>query len=222
MATGYGRVIRGGGRLVKNVTGYDLPRLVTGSLGSLGFIGTVCLKLWPVPPVVRAVAIGDPIRVQAELFRPAAVLETEAGSVVLLEGSPSDVAAQIEAAGSIGEAMLPSAIASTIRISVRIPPRHLASTLEQVRNLAPERFVAQHGVGVIDVGFDDVERDAVFELRTHAESVGGSVVVVRSDTLLGGIDPWGAPGSTIGIQQRLKALFDPWGVCNPGILPGGI
>ena len=47
LATGDGRLIRGGGRLVKNVTGYDLPRLATGSLGSLGLIAEVCLKLWP-------------------------------------------------------------------------------------------------------------------------------------------------------------------------------
>ena len=47
MATGDGRVVRAGGPLVKNVTGYDVARLVTGSYGSLGVIGQVCLKLWP-------------------------------------------------------------------------------------------------------------------------------------------------------------------------------
>ncbi|NIV25710.1 MAG: FAD-binding protein, partial [Gemmatimonadetes bacterium] len=47
MATGDGRVVKAGGRLVKNVTGFDIPRLATGSYGSLGVIGQVCLKLWP-------------------------------------------------------------------------------------------------------------------------------------------------------------------------------
>jgi glycolate oxidase FAD binding subunit len=55
LATGDGRVVRAGGRVVKNVTGYDIPRLVTGSFGSLGMVAQVCLKLWPVDAVSATV-----------------------------------------------------------------------------------------------------------------------------------------------------------------------
>ena len=41
IVTGYGEIVRGGGQLVKNVTGYDMPRLMTGSNGALGFIAEI-------------------------------------------------------------------------------------------------------------------------------------------------------------------------------------
>ncbi len=44
-----GQTIKGGGRVVKNVAGYDLPRLLTGSLGTLGVIAELTLKVRPMP-----------------------------------------------------------------------------------------------------------------------------------------------------------------------------
>ncbi|HEU5119047.1 MAG TPA: FAD-binding oxidoreductase [Isosphaeraceae bacterium] len=44
-----GAVVKGGGRVVKNVAGYDLPKLLTGSLGSLGIITQMTLKTRPRP-----------------------------------------------------------------------------------------------------------------------------------------------------------------------------
>lgn len=44
-----GRLIRGGGRVVKNVAGYDFPKLMTGSLGTLGIIAELTLKTSPRP-----------------------------------------------------------------------------------------------------------------------------------------------------------------------------
>ena len=49
VATGDGRIIMGGGRTVKTVTGYDLPRLMSGSLVPLGVIELATIKLWPLP-----------------------------------------------------------------------------------------------------------------------------------------------------------------------------
>ena len=49
VVTGDGRVLRVGGRVVKNVAGYDLVRLFTGSRGSLGVITSVSVRLFPRP-----------------------------------------------------------------------------------------------------------------------------------------------------------------------------
>ena len=49
VVTGAGRVLRVGGRVVKNVAGYDLVRLFTGSRGSLGVITSVSVRLFPRP-----------------------------------------------------------------------------------------------------------------------------------------------------------------------------
>jgi glycolate dehydrogenase FAD-binding subunit len=47
--TSTGAVVKGGGRVVKNVAGYDLPKLLTGSLGTLGIITQLTLKIRPRP-----------------------------------------------------------------------------------------------------------------------------------------------------------------------------
>ena len=47
--TSDGALVRGGGRVVKNVAGYDFPRLLTGSMGTLGIIAEVTLKVRPRP-----------------------------------------------------------------------------------------------------------------------------------------------------------------------------
>jgi glycolate oxidase FAD binding subunit len=44
-----GTVARGGGKVVKNVAGFDLPRLMVGSLGTLGLVATVNFRLHPLP-----------------------------------------------------------------------------------------------------------------------------------------------------------------------------
>ncbi|KOX24293.1 FAD-linked oxidase [Nocardiopsis sp. NRRL B-16309] len=50
-----GVVARSGGRVVKNVAGYDLAKLHTGALGTLGVIAAVAFRLHPLPPAVRLV-----------------------------------------------------------------------------------------------------------------------------------------------------------------------
>lgn len=224
LATGYGKVVRGGGRLVKNVTGYDLPRLVTGSLGSLGFITSVCLKLWPLPPKRSIISVDDAAAAYEQLYRPFAIVESDAGSYVAIEGSAKDISIQ---AASIGaqiddQISLPTVISEPVLISVRVPPGSLAAALRLVFDRQPDRFVAQHGVGIIEAGWSRIAVDQVNDLRGKVESLGGAAVVLRSNGLLPGVDPWGTAPPTMSIQQRLKQLFDPSGICNPGKLPGGL
>lgn len=54
---GRGEVIRGGGKVVKNVAGFDLSRLLTGSWGTLGVITEVTLRLYALPKADRTFAI---------------------------------------------------------------------------------------------------------------------------------------------------------------------
>ncbi len=56
--TSDGALVRGGGRVVKNVAGYDFPRLLTGSLGTLGIIVEVTLKVRPKPEASAIVCIA--------------------------------------------------------------------------------------------------------------------------------------------------------------------
>jgi glycolate oxidase FAD binding subunit len=61
-ARGDGRLAKGGGIVVKNVAGYDLPRLMTGAFGSLGVIVTATFKLYPLAAASRTLVVdlNDP------------------------------------------------------------------------------------------------------------------------------------------------------------------
>ncbi len=218
MSTGYGEVIRGGGRLVKNVTGYDIPRLMTGSHGVLGLIGEVCLKLWPRPPAGATIAVEDPEEAFQQMYQPLAVLETESGSLAFVEGVHEAVDAACAAFGDAVSNALewPSPISNEHHVSVRVRPSALGDALSAVRESVPERFIAQHGVGRIDVGYDEFDADRLAALREAVRDVG--VVVVERTTL--DLDRWGIVPDTIAVQRDLKQLFDPSGILNPGHLPG--
>jgi glycolate oxidase FAD binding subunit len=56
--TGHGKIVRGGGRVVKNVAGFDLVRLITGSWGTLGIVTEVTLRLYSLPSNTLTLALG--------------------------------------------------------------------------------------------------------------------------------------------------------------------
>ncbi len=62
IATADGVLAKGGGKVVKNVAGYDLPKLFTGSLGTLGVIVSATFRVYPLPVVSRTVTLqaADP------------------------------------------------------------------------------------------------------------------------------------------------------------------
>ncbi len=57
---GQGRLVRGGGKVVKNAAGFDLPKLMVGSLGRLGVLTEVSFKVFPVPPSTATLAVNLP------------------------------------------------------------------------------------------------------------------------------------------------------------------
>ncbi|MDX6612893.1 MAG: glycolate oxidase [Blastocatellia bacterium] len=56
-----GRIIKAGGNVVKNVAGYDLCKLFTGSYGTLGLITALTFKLRPVPAAMRTIVASGPL-----------------------------------------------------------------------------------------------------------------------------------------------------------------
>lgn len=135
-----GEIVKAGGPTVKNVTGFDLCRLLVGSRGTLGFIGEVILRTRPRARFEQwFVSSADPWELLAGLYRPTSVLWDGERTWVLLEGHADDVRAQAEATGLVeGD---PPELPTGGRWS--LPPSELAS----LRGTG--RFVAEIGVGVV-------------------------------------------------------------------------
>lgn len=124
VVTGTGAVVRGGGRVVKNVAGFDLCRLFTGSWGTLGVITEVTVRLRALPEGDETVAIAletDAIlgttlgRVRDARIAPLAIqllspdlcaalgLDRRTRIVIRLAGNEDSLAAQRSALEAIGE-----------------------------------------------------------------------------------------------------------------------
>ncbi len=224
-ATGYGKVITGGSPVVKASTGYGLPRLFTGSLGSLGMIGPVRLKLWSLPMATATIVVDDPEGARLASYRPLAVLGTGGIGLVYLAGTPEEVDAQAETLGGDRQDGLrwPDRPSEPIRLSFRVPARHTDEAVDRARNLNAASWVAQYGVGIVTAGYLRLPADGFPAARHWAEEVGGSLVIEAAPAALRtDLDPWGSPPQSMELQRQVKQQFDPAGVCNPGVLPGGL
>ena len=137
-----GEVVKAGGPTVKNVSGFDLCRLLVGSYGTLGFLGEVILRTRPVPRAERwFTTADDPWGLLGELYRPASMLWDGTTCWVLLEGHPDDVDVQARRFGLI-DADGPPPLPSTGRWS--LPPSELPSLRSSTAD-----FVAEIGVGIV-------------------------------------------------------------------------
>jgi glycolate oxidase FAD binding subunit len=108
LVLGDGTIASAGGKVVKNVAGYDLGKLVCGSHGALALIARVSLRLHPRPAAARTLVVEtpDPAQVVRTILRsqlqPSALDVLHPGRVaVLLEGSAPAVAAQLATAQAL-------------------------------------------------------------------------------------------------------------------------
>jgi glycolate oxidase FAD binding subunit len=97
-----GKLAHGGGKVVKNVAGFDLPKLMVGSLGTLGLISTVTFRLHPLPEAT--VTLQSPSRSASEIVTLVARMreaQLEPAAVVALwrEGDRFDLAVRFEGFG---------------------------------------------------------------------------------------------------------------------------
>ena len=136
-----GAVVKAGGPTVKNVSGFDLCRLLVGSLGTLGLLAEVVLRTRPLPPAELWLAgPADPFALAARLHRPAAVLWDGDTTWVLLDGHSADVEAQARLTGLAEAAGPPD-----------LPPHRWSLRPAELASLPGSggRFVAEVGVGVV-------------------------------------------------------------------------
>jgi glycolate oxidase FAD binding subunit len=217
IVTGDGRLVRSGARTVKNVTGYDLHKLVAGSLGTLGVIVQVALKVRPLPHARRTLRFEGDLELARELVDAVhgstSVLATPGAVELRLEGWPGEVAEQmanarrIAAATAEEDGLFPSYRpweAMPVVAEAAVPASRLDAAV------VGDAWGALVGVGLAWVGLGSADGE-LDRLRDHVREVGGIAPVVRG--------PGGLGDATVAapdVQRRLKQAFDPNGVLAPG------
>jgi glycolate oxidase FAD binding subunit len=182
-----GAVITAGGSTVKNVSGFDLCRLLVGSKGTLGFLGEVLLRTQPLPLCSQwySAPVIDHEQIQAlrrNLYRPSAALWNGTVVMMCLEGHHSDIAASVQ----------------LVRLQTGI---HLQETD------APDLRNFPHRSSLAAAQVPDVVRE--FRGRCWAEVGVGTVHFIDAQ-------PTHQPSLEVrAITRRLLDAFDPTGRMNP-------
>jgi glycolate oxidase FAD binding subunit len=230
---GRGDVLSFGGRVMKNVAGYDVSRLMAGSLGTLGLILEASIKTQPLPvaeatlrlelPEDRAIETlnhwgGRPLPISASAW-------TGDELMLRLSGAAAAVRAAVERLGGerVPDAGEFWADVREHRHSFFRAASDNATPLWRlsVPSTTPAAtFAPLPGPRLIEWG------GAQRWLATHAEArlireaaakAGGHATLFRGGDRAGGVfQP--LPSVLMALHRRLKATFDPQGVFNPGRL----
>jgi len=224
MMDGRGEVLHFGGQVMKNVAGYDVSRLLTGSLGTLGLILEVSVKVLPKPVAQQSLRFamteaealhqmnvwgGQPLPISASCWY-------QGQLTVRLSGARAAVDAAIVKMG--GEVL---ADADTFWDQLREHQMDFfAESTEGLWRLSlPSTTAVLQLPGETLTEWGGAQRwlkttaDAT-TIRAAAEAAGGHATLFRGgDKSVGVFHPLKAPVADI--HRRLKASFDPAGIFNP-------
>jgi len=223
-----GRLASAGGRVVKNVSGYDMMKLHLGAMGSLGVIVAASFKVFPnaLHDVSVEVACDslDAAWAASEkalaLPLPPAALELLASGRLIARflGSRDAVVRMVSELGwknadpAVWIEHSRRGPSTWARIAV---PRHkLHETLLALP--AGAEWWASPGVGIVNWS---VEKgvEAIRDARATVEAASGSLVMLAGPAdLRREVGAWGSPPPTLELMTRLKNAFDPGHTLNPG------
>jgi glycolate dehydrogenase FAD-binding subunit len=246
-----GGVIKSGGRVIKNVAGYDLGKLLAGSFGTLGVIVEVAVRLHPRPERTATAAGGttDSATLAAaalELskaplehlcldlrwgggdgallarFGGAAAREQAEAALRLMgdAGLGGSLVEDDESAWSLQRDGQRSVDGTVVRVSGA--PSKAPEVLAAATRLGA-RVVGRAGLGLSFIAIEERSPDevaaAVEQLRRELAPF-PCVVLDAPAEVRDRFNPWGElDPALLALMGRLKQLFDPAGVCNPGLLP---
>ena len=223
-----GRLAASGGRVVKNVSGYDMNKVHLGALGSLGVIVTASFKVFPRPhqevtltqsgggdpwsAAERALALAEP-PLAVELDSDGRVLARLGGTGPALARQASELGWPEADPGRWDEwRRRGPERESWARISV--PPRHLRSVLAELPDGAS--WWGSPGVGVA-YWTGSLSSGEVVAARAAAEGCGGALVLLAAPPdLKRQVGAWGSDPATLEWMRRVRDAFDPARTLSPG------
>lgn len=235
---GRGEVLRFGGEVMKNVAGYDVSRVLAGSLGTLGLIVDVSLKVLPRPVAEASLSFGmDEAGALHQLNAwggqplPISASAWQGGS---LELRLSGAAAAVDAAiARLGGERIPDAVAEARWRGLREHTEAFFADVQRSSSHPPLwRLSLPSDAPAIELGGaqlvewggaqrwlrSDLSPE---EIRTGVAALGGHASLFRDGAREGAVfHPLAAP--MLALQRNLKRAFDPAGVFNPGRLYEGL
>ena len=211
---GRGTLVKGGGPVVKNVTGYDLPRLFVGSLGTLGVLVQLTLRCRPAPAQRTWFRHdGAPTELRRRLFRPSAVVWDGRATSVLLEGYANDIATESGAAQLTHVTADPPTLpAGAHRGRISVEPRRVTAVAARLRDVDDLCYLAEMGVGTLHVATDQPQ--ALVAARQAAVDEGGWML--RECGGPQGFGGFGGEVANSALSQRVRLAFDPQSKLSPG------
>ncbi|NQD93290.1 glycolate oxidase subunit GlcE [Pseudomonas sp. CrR25] len=221
LITGFGKQLRFGGEVMKNVAGYDLSRLLAGSFGCLGVITEVSLKVLPKPRQTMSLRLdmdaACALQKLAEWGQqplPISAASHDGQALHLrLEGGEGSVAAARE---RLGGELLDSAYWSELN-EQRLPFFAAAAPLWRLSVPSHSGVLALPGEQLIDWGgaqrWLKSTADAAL-IRQVATEVGGHATCFSAGHCDNPFQPLAAP--LLRYHRQLKAQLDPQGIFNPG------
>ncbi len=247
-----GTVAKAGGKVIKNVAGYDLAKLFTGAFGTLGLIVEVVMRLHPCPPsTVTALGAGDDPdalgRAASEVGH--APLELEGldvawgdgrGEVLARFAGVAPEAGAEQAAKLMDEAGVEARLVEDdddVWHRQRTRQRSADGTVVRVSGLASElpavlRSAQQVGatlVGRAGLGLSwlTLHHQDTAEVVAGVEELRRQLrpfpcVVLDAPMAVREKVEVWGEDEAVPLMRRVKARFDPHRVCNPGIFVGGI
>ncbi len=225
---GEGRVLKFGGEVMKNVAGFDVSRLMAGSLGTLGLILELSLKVLPVP-------VGDAtLRFELPQDKALDAMNQLAGRPLPLVASCwqdgilslrlSGARAAVSAAcAKLGGERVAEAEATAFWTALREQTAgFFAADVPLWRLSVPSVTPPLELPGAVLLEWGGAQRwlradaDAAHLYQTAAQA-GGHATLFRGGDKSGGVFAPLAP-ALLEVHRRLKQGFDPYGVFNPGRL----
>ena len=236
-----GTMARSGGKVVKNVAGYDLPKLLCGSFGTLACIAEVTFRLHSIARHSASMtAQGADAEVLGKLLlrllegqfsiQAMQMRSTDRGSAldVKLAVLPDVLASQTDAitaaasglgleAGQAAEdvwqerAALFDAQGETLVFKATMLPTEIPAAVESVARAGGSAVAQAHGI--MTASLPAAALDVVAELRAWLESAGGSLVLLRLPAGVS-LDRWGRLPGSMPLMRALKQQFDPHAILN--------
>lgn len=235
--TGDGRIIKSGGKVVKNVAGYDLHKLHIGALGTLGIIAEVSFKVAPIPQADQSLQITCKSLAEAHAlayalrqrpFNPSAILiDAQAEHVALWVrwlGVTDAVVRQLADArrkaphAQIAEkgdwqtlSQRPFSTTQGTQLRIGVAPQHLLQVYPVLMAHLPDVHVqVMPTIGLIRA-YGQHAPDVTALRRALAPFAGYVVVEIGDDA-----DRWGPAPAGFGMMQALRQSWDPAHKLNPG------